>query len=58
MSVIYLLMFASLVVAAGFLGAFYWAVKNGQYDDAHTPAMRILLEDSASLEPSAQKEVD
>ena len=35
----------SILVAAGFLVAFLWAVKSGQYDDKHTPAMRMLFDD-------------
>jgi len=45
MSVIVLLILASLAVAAGFLGLFLWAVKDGQYDDDTTPAIRILFDD-------------
>jgi len=47
MSVILILILASLVVAAAFLGAFIWAVKSGQFEDTCTPAMRILSEDEA-----------
>lgn len=50
MSVIYLLIAVSIVAAAGFLGAFLWAVRNGQYDDDQTPAMRILFDDKKSTE--------
>lgn len=25
--------------------AFFWAVKDGQYDDDFTPSMRILVDD-------------
>lgn len=32
-------------MAVGFLIAFFWAVKDGQYDDEYTPGMRVLLED-------------
>jgi cbb3-type cytochrome oxidase maturation protein len=49
MSVIVLLIVAGGVVAAGFLGAFAWAVRSGQYDDTCTPAVRVLLEDSPRL---------
>jgi cbb3-type cytochrome oxidase maturation protein len=35
----------SLVMALGFLGAFLWSMHNGQNDDLHTPAMRILFEE-------------
>jgi cbb3-type cytochrome oxidase maturation protein len=34
-----------MIVAGCFLVAFLWAVKSGQYDDSHTPAVRILFED-------------
>lgn len=46
MSVIVLLIMASIAVAAGFLGLFLWAVKDGQYDDDTTPAIRILFDDT------------
>ena len=45
MSVIVILIFASLVVAGIFLGGFIWAVKSGQYDDRYTPSVRILFDD-------------
>ncbi|CAL1521163.1 cbb3-type cytochrome oxidase assembly protein CcoS [Chitinophaga sp. MM2321] len=45
MSVIILLLGASLTVAAGFLAAFIWSVKNGQFEDDFSPAHRILFED-------------
>ncbi|MCZ2102305.1 MAG: cbb3-type cytochrome oxidase assembly protein CcoS [Chitinophagales bacterium] len=45
MKVIFYLIIISLVLAAGFLASFFWAVKDGQYDDEYTPGMRILLED-------------
>ncbi len=44
MSVIIILIGASLLVAGGFLIAFIWSVKNGQYDDDYTPAVRMLFE--------------
>jgi cbb3-type cytochrome oxidase maturation protein len=46
MSVVILLLFASVLVAAGFLVAFLWAVRRGQYDDLTTPAVRILFDDT------------
>jgi cbb3-type cytochrome oxidase maturation protein len=35
----------SLLVAAGFLVAFIWAVKSGQFKDIYTPSIRIILEE-------------
>jgi cbb3-type cytochrome oxidase maturation protein len=46
MSVVILLIVASLTVALLFLAAFIWAVRNGQYDDTVTPSLRVLAEDA------------
>ena len=48
MSVVAVLIGFSLLVATGFLVAFLWAVKSGQYDDRHTPAIRMLMYDKNS----------
>ena len=45
MKIILLLIIISLLIAGGFLFAFFWAVKDGQYDDDYTPSMRILIDD-------------
>lgn len=50
MSVIIILIAASLIIALGFLAAFIWSVKNGQYDDDYTPSVRILFDDIPSQE--------
>ncbi|HRH65106.1 MAG TPA: cbb3-type cytochrome oxidase assembly protein CcoS [Bacteroidia bacterium] len=44
MSVIFLLIIFSLLLAIGFLIAFIWSVKDGQYDDDYTPSVRILFD--------------
>jgi len=41
-TVIVLLIIAGGTIAGGFLGAFAWAVRSGQFDDTVTPALRIL----------------
>ncbi len=46
MNAIILLLIASLVVAIGFLVAYIWSAKSGQFDDNYSPAHRILFEDS------------
>ncbi len=48
MSAMFLLILASLLVAIGFLIAFLWAVKSGQFEDKYTPKLRILFEDKKS----------
>ena len=45
MQIIILLIGISLALALGFLWAFFWAVRTGQYDDDYTPSVRILLDD-------------
>lgn len=45
MSVIFVLIGISVLVALGFLFAFLWAVKTGQYDDKYTPSVRMLFDD-------------
>ena len=45
MSVLVLLIAAGGAVATGFLAAFAWAVRSGQFDDTATPSVRILLDE-------------
>lgn len=45
MEVMYMLIAFSLLIASGFLLAFMWAVRNGQYDDRYTPSVRMLMDD-------------
>ena len=46
MSVVIILIVASLAVALLFLAGFIWAVRSGQYEDTVTPSLRVLAEDS------------
>jgi cbb3-type cytochrome oxidase maturation protein len=59
MSVIFLLIPLSVVLAAAFLGAFIWAVRSGQYEDTVTPSFRLLLHElPARVAPEAAKRTD
>jgi cbb3-type cytochrome oxidase maturation protein len=49
MSVIFLLITASTLVAGLFLAAFVWAVRRGQFDDDRSPAVRILHDEATPL---------
>lgn len=51
MSVIYMLLALSILVAVIFFIAFIISVKSGQYDDAYTPSVRMLFEDELVKEP-------
>jgi cbb3-type cytochrome oxidase maturation protein len=46
MSVIIILLIASITVASIFLGAFLYSVKKGQFDDEVSPPVRILFDDT------------
>jgi len=56
MSVIVILIYFSLLVAVGFLAAFLWAVKSGQYHDTYTPSIRVLFDSPASSLPQGERE--
>ena len=45
MSVIYLLLTISILVAILFFIAFIYSVKTGQFDDSYTPSVRMLFDD-------------
>jgi len=45
MEIIFFLIVIGVLVAGGFLAAFFWAVKSGQYEDSYTPSVRILFDD-------------
>ena len=45
MSTIYLMIPVTLLIAGGFLLAYVWSVRNGQFEDTTTPAMRMLADD-------------
>jgi cbb3-type cytochrome oxidase maturation protein len=56
MSVIYMLLAISLLVALIFFVAFIVSVRKGQYDDSYTPSVRMLFDDELlEKEPDAPK---
>ncbi len=56
MTVLYVLIPLALVLAGGAVLAFRWAVRDGQFDDTETPALRILLDDDSLANPNASSE--
>ncbi|MEP7254458.1 MAG: cbb3-type cytochrome oxidase assembly protein CcoS [Ferruginibacter sp.] len=52
MSALFILIGISILVAGGFLAAFLWSVRNGQYDDDYTPSIRILFDDTKNEKSS------
>ncbi|MBC7488344.1 MAG: cbb3-type cytochrome oxidase assembly protein CcoS [Cytophagaceae bacterium] len=55
MSVIFLLISLSLLVAGSFLGAFLWAIKDGQFEDDYSPSVRMLYEDKTKPKNNDEK---
>ena len=56
MSVVFILVFAAIILASVFLVAFIWSVKNGQYEDTYTPSVRMLFEDpEVKIEEETEK---
>ncbi len=57
MTVIIILIIASVLVALGFLAAFFWAVRSGQYDDTFSPSVRILFDEKLQDTDKKDKKV-
>lgn len=55
MKIIFLLIPLSLLLLIAAVWAFFWAIRNGQFDDLDSPAWRILLDDD-SRPPNADKD--
>jgi len=45
MNIIFVLIPVGLVLLLVAIGAFFWAVQSGQFDDLDSPAVRILTDD-------------
>ena len=56
MSVLGLLIGVSILLGAAGLGAFFWALRTGQFEDLDGGAHRILEEDDPDPERSAGPE--
>lgn len=56
MSIIYVLITISVIVAIIFFIAFVYSVKKGQYDDTYTPSVRMLFEDELVKPKKIKKE--
>ena len=57
MSIIAVLVVVSLSLAIGFLIAFLWAVRSGQFDDTYTPSVRILMDNKKKQGKLENKEL-
>ncbi len=55
MIILYLLIPLSLVLVGFALWAFFWAVRQGQFEDLTSPATAILLDDDRAPPPSQDR---
>ncbi len=55
MVIVYALVMLSVVLVGFSVWAFFWAVRNHQFDDLDTPAFSILEDDDAPPAPQATK---
>lgn len=55
MSAIIIMLVGSLIIAGGFLMAFLWSVKDGQYEDDYSPAQRMLFDDTINTNNNNNK---
>lgn len=56
MQVLFILIIISLLVAGGFLVAFIFSVKSGQYEDTYTPSVRMLFDQNEAEENNQSNE--
>jgi len=45
MSIIFILLPLSILLALFFLAAYFWSLHHGQFEDLDTPAMRVLFDE-------------
>ncbi|MGB5982289.1 MAG: cbb3-type cytochrome oxidase assembly protein CcoS [Nonlabens sp.] len=55
MSIIYVLITVSVIVALVFFVAFIMSVKRGQYEDTYTPSVRMLFDDEIVKDASTSQ---
>lgn len=58
MEVIYGLLPFMLVIGLALVGALFWAIRAGQYEDMEGPANRILMDDDDPLLPEGFGEAE
>ncbi|MCV6628336.1 MAG: cbb3-type cytochrome oxidase assembly protein CcoS [Flavobacteriaceae bacterium] len=58
MSVIYLTLSISVLVALVFFAVYIHSVKRGQYDDMYTPSVRMLFDDELVKEDENKSQTE
>ena len=58
MSVLFVLILISGIIAAAFLIGFIWSVRTGQYDDTYSPSVRMLFNDNKDDKNKTRSELE
>jgi len=56
MTILFVLITVSAIVAIFFLFLFIWSVKTGQFDDSYTPSVRMLFDDAKPVEKKSKQD--
>ena len=55
MSIVYLLLPASILLAAVAICGYVWASRSGQFDDLDTPPLRMLNDDTVDTQDGTKR---
>lgn len=56
MEILYLLIPLSVVLVFAIAVAFWWSVKNGQFDDLEGPGFRVLMDDDRPIDKPKEEQ--
>ena len=51
MEIVIILIPLAMIILAIAIGAFFWAVRNDQFDDLDSPAWRVIFDDQEQRKP-------
>ena len=54
MEILYLLIPLSVVLVFAIAVAFWWSLRNGQYDDLEGPGYRVLMDDDKPMDKAEE----
>jgi cbb3-type cytochrome oxidase maturation protein len=58
MESVYLLIPVSVILVFGIAVAFWWSVRNGQFDDLEGPGFRVLMDEDQPISPIDTEETN
>jgi len=58
MESVYLLIPVSVLLVFGIAVAFWWSVRNGQFDDLEGPGFRVLMDEDQPIPPNDNEETN